>query len=93
MNKWIITSRPKTLTAAISPVLLGSALAYYEGSFNAITFISAEVFLAIIPIDILLPTPLPEKIPTRCPFAIGINPSILLINYDLEARLKLLGEN
>ena len=38
MNKWIITSRPKTLTAAISPVLLGSALAYYDNFFNIITF-------------------------------------------------------
>ena len=38
MNKWIITSRPKTLTAAISPVLLGSALAYYDGFFDIITF-------------------------------------------------------
>ncbi len=38
MNKWIITSRPKTLAAAISPVLLGSSLAYYDGFFNIITF-------------------------------------------------------
>ena len=39
MNRWIIASRPKTLTAAISPVLLGTALAYSEGSFNIIIFI------------------------------------------------------
>ena len=38
MNKWIITSRQKTLTAAISPVLLGSALEYYDNFFNIITF-------------------------------------------------------
>ena len=40
MNPWIIASRPKTLTAAISPVILGSSLAYYDGYFNIITFIS-----------------------------------------------------
>ena len=39
MNRWILASRPKTLTAAISPVLLGSALAYSEGDFNVVTFI------------------------------------------------------
>mgnify|MGYP001293503345 CR=1 FL=1 len=39
MNPWIIASRPKTLTAAISPVILGSSLAYYDGYFNIITFI------------------------------------------------------
>ncbi len=38
MNRWVIASRPKTMTAAIAPVLLGSALAYYEGAFNIIIF-------------------------------------------------------
>ena len=38
MNRWVIASRPKTMTAAIAPVLLGSALAYYEGAFDIITF-------------------------------------------------------
>ena len=39
MNRWIIASRPKTLTAAISPVILGSSLAYYDGYFNPILFV------------------------------------------------------
>ena len=37
---WIKTSRPFTLTAAISPVLVGTALAGYEGTFNLLTFLA-----------------------------------------------------
>jgi len=50
MNKWIITSRPKTLTAAISPVLLGSALAYYDGFFDIITFFFILIATCLIQI-------------------------------------------
>ena len=50
MNKWIVTSRPKTLTAAISPVLLGSALAYYDGFFNITTFIFIIIAACLIQI-------------------------------------------
>ena len=50
MNKWITTSRPKTLTAAISPVLLGSALAYYDGFFNLITFLFILIAACLIQI-------------------------------------------
>src|SRR5699024_3887181 len=35
------------------------------------TFTSASLLRAIIPSNVLLPTPLPEKIPTRCPCPIG----------------------
>lgn len=31
---WLEAARPKTLPASVSPVLLGSALAYYDGSFR-----------------------------------------------------------
>lgn len=36
---WIKTSRPFTLTAAISPVLVGTAVAGYEGTFHLVTFL------------------------------------------------------
>ena len=50
MNRWINTSRPKTLTAALSPVILGSSLAYYEGNFNIITFIFIAIAASLIQI-------------------------------------------
>jgi len=37
---WVKTSRPFTLTAAISPVFVGTALAGYEGTFNLVTFLA-----------------------------------------------------
>lgn len=36
---WIIASRPKTWVASISPVLLGTALAYAQGQFNILLFL------------------------------------------------------
>lgn len=33
---WILAARPKTLTASVSPVLVGAALAYRHGLFDAI---------------------------------------------------------
>ncbi|MDP6570226.1 MAG: 1,4-dihydroxy-2-naphthoate polyprenyltransferase [Candidatus Marinimicrobia bacterium] len=38
MNKWILASRPKTLPAAVSPVILGTAMAYHDGSFHPFIF-------------------------------------------------------
>ncbi|GCE06239.1 1,4-dihydroxy-2-naphthoate octaprenyltransferase [Dictyobacter aurantiacus] len=37
---WIKTSRPFTLTATLSPVLVGTALAAYEGTFHLGTFLA-----------------------------------------------------
>ena len=34
LNIWIQGARPKTLGAAIAPVLVGSSIAFYENSFN-----------------------------------------------------------
>tara|TARA_X000001036_G_scaffold101998_2_gene95285 strand:- start:388 stop:1254 length:867 start_codon:yes stop_codon:yes gene_type:complete len=48
MNRWVIASRPKTMTAAIAPVLLGSALAYYESAFDIITFLFILVSACLI---------------------------------------------
>ena len=50
MNKWIITSRPKTLTAAISPVILCSALAFHDGVFNLVTFLFIFITTCLIQI-------------------------------------------
>lgn len=36
---WAKTSRPFTLMATVSPVLVGTAVAYYEGTFRPVTFL------------------------------------------------------
>ncbi len=36
---WVKTSRPFTLTAAVSPILVGTAIADYEGTFHMVTFL------------------------------------------------------
>jgi 1,4-dihydroxy-2-naphthoate polyprenyltransferase len=36
---WLKTSRPMTLTAAVSPVIVGTAVAGYEGTFHVVTFL------------------------------------------------------
>ncbi len=35
MNPWILAIRPKTLPAAIAPVLIGTAMAFGDGLFHA----------------------------------------------------------
>ena len=34
MNSWILAIRPKTLPAAIAPVLIGTAMAFGDGLFQ-----------------------------------------------------------
>ncbi|HLZ62623.1 MAG TPA: 1,4-dihydroxy-2-naphthoate octaprenyltransferase [Ktedonosporobacter sp.] len=36
---WVKTSRPMTLTATVSPLLVGTAVAGYEGTFHIVTFL------------------------------------------------------
>lgn len=48
LNIWIQGARPKTLGAAIAPVLVGSSIAFYENSFNLlITFLCLIVGISI----------------------------------------------
>lgn len=41
MQYWIAASRPKTLVAGIVPVVLGSAFAFWQGSFQLLVFLCA----------------------------------------------------
>ena len=41
MNAWILAARPRTLPAAIAPVIVGSALAYKAGSFQPLAALAA----------------------------------------------------
>ena len=50
MKNWLLAARLKTLPAAISPVILGSALAFHDGSFHV--FISVMTLLAALLIQI-----------------------------------------
>lgn len=43
INDWYHGSRPRTLPAAVAPVAIGSAIAYWENSFNAIHALLALV--------------------------------------------------
>jgi 1,4-dihydroxy-2-naphthoate octaprenyltransferase len=40
---WLMAARPRTLPAAVAPVLVGTALAAEEGTFKPLTFIAALV--------------------------------------------------
>ncbi len=47
LKYWLLASRPKTLPASVVPVLVGSALAYYAGSFKWIPAIICFLFALI----------------------------------------------
>lgn len=49
-ESWILASRPKTLPAAIAPVLVGTALAIQVGKFNFFAFLTALVCSVLIQI-------------------------------------------
>lgn len=43
MRIWLMAARPRTLPAAVAPVLVGTALAATEGTFKVLTFLAAMV--------------------------------------------------
>ena len=50
MNKWILDARPKTLTGAMIPVILGSALAYHDGVLNWLLVVCCALFAGFMQI-------------------------------------------
>ena len=52
LNIWFQGARPKTLGAAIAPVLVGSSIAYYEKSFNLVISLLALVVSVSIQIAV-----------------------------------------
>ena len=50
VQAWIMASRPRTLTAAAAPVLLGTGLAWGRGGFSAIPGVAAMVGALLIQI-------------------------------------------
>ncbi len=50
LESWILASRLKTLPAAVVPVLIGSALAYSDGSFNLLSAIITLICSLLIQI-------------------------------------------
>ena len=50
-NAWILASRPKTLSGAAAPVLIGCALAYYNGVFYWSPALLCLLFALLMQID------------------------------------------
>lgn len=45
-QKWYLAARPKTLWASVGPVLIGTAMAYSDGGFHALSALAA-LFIAL----------------------------------------------
>ena len=50
MQSWILASRPRTLPAALVPVMVGSSLAYYKGTFYPLYSLIALICAVLIQI-------------------------------------------
>ena len=50
MGKWLLAVRVKTLPAAISPVILGTALSYHDGIFHSFIFLMTLLAAVLIQI-------------------------------------------
>lgn len=52
LKAWVLASRPKTLSGAVSPVLIGGALTYHDlHSINLVPFVLCLFFALIMQID------------------------------------------
>ena len=51
---WVLASRPKTLPAAVSPVLVGTAAAYTDGGFRALPALAAFAAALLLQIGVNL---------------------------------------
>ena len=49
-SAWIMAARPATLTAAVAPVLVGTAVAAHDGEFRPLPFVAALVAASLIQI-------------------------------------------
>ncbi|MGA1867345.1 MAG: 1,4-dihydroxy-2-naphthoate polyprenyltransferase [bacterium] len=50
LYNWMLASRPKTLPAAASPVIIGSAMAFSDGKFHALSALAALIGALLIQI-------------------------------------------
>ena len=50
MKVWILAARPRTLPAAISPILIGIALAFREGTFEKVPAMLCLFFAILVQI-------------------------------------------
>ena len=51
LRMWVVGARPRTLPAAVAPVLVGTALAASEGVFRPLVFAAALVGSVFIQIS------------------------------------------
>ncbi len=54
IRNWALAARPKTLPAALAPVVVGTALAYRDGAFSALPAFAAAVGALLIQIGVNL---------------------------------------
>ncbi|RME47470.1 MAG: 1,4-dihydroxy-2-naphthoate polyprenyltransferase [Chloroflexi bacterium] len=54
IRNWALAARPKTLPAALAPVVVGTALAYRDGAFSALPALAAAVGALLIQIGVNL---------------------------------------
>ena len=54
INAWILATRPKTLPAAVAPVMVGSALAFSHGSFALLPALAALLVALLLQIGVNL---------------------------------------